>query len=81
MLWYKDKNLEIQFNRMPAVFSRYPYFGMTEEEHKSVERYPFINKKDLRVQLSDFIKNKVYQFYVPDGYCGMDPVSQEYFGG
>lgn len=69
MLWYKDNELEIDFSCMPAVFPRYPYFGMTEEELKSVKRYPFINKKDLRIQISDFKKDKVYQFYVPNGYC------------
>ena len=69
MLWYKDNELEIDFSCMPAVFPRYPYFGMTEDELKSVEKYPFINKKDLRVQFSDFKNNKVYQFYIPCGYC------------
>lgn len=42
---------------------------MTEEERKSIERYPFINKKNLQVRLIDYKKDKTYNFEIPKGYC------------
>lgn len=42
---------------------------MTEEERKSIERYPFINKKNLQVRLVDYKKDKTYNFEIPKGYC------------
>ncbi|MBR6099066.1 DUF1353 domain-containing protein [bacterium] len=69
MQWYKDKNLNIEFSRMPSVFPRYPYFGMSEEELKNSEKYPFLNRKDLQVRLTDLRKNKKYEFFIPKNYC------------
>lgn len=42
---------------------------MTEEERKSIERYPFINKKNLQVRLVNYKKDKTYNFEIPKGYC------------
>ena len=42
---------------------------MTKEERKSVEKYPFICKKELKVCLKDYKKNKQYEFKIPKGYC------------
>ena len=42
---------------------------MTEDERKSIEKYPFINKKNLQVRLVDYKKDKTYNFEIPKGYC------------
>ncbi len=42
---------------------------MSYDEKKSVEKYPFICKKELKVNLTDKIKNKTYEFKIPKGYC------------
>jgi hypothetical protein len=42
---------------------------MTEQEKKSIKKYPFICKTKLEVALFDHIKNKTYKFTIPKGYC------------
>ena len=42
---------------------------MTKTERESVERYPFINKKELKVALLDRKKSKKYTFTIQKGYC------------
>ena len=36
---------------------------------KSIKKYPFINKRLLKVKLLDKKKNKTYYFEIPKGYC------------
>ena len=69
ILWYKDEKLSIFFNTMPCVGVRYVSPSSTEEEKKSIKKYPFINKKDLNVAIFDDVKSKVYKFSIPKGYC------------
>lgn len=67
--WYKNKRAEIFFDEPPSVSIRYYMPSMTKEERKSIEKYPFICKKELKVCLKDCKKNKSYEFTIPKGYC------------
>ena len=67
--WYKNKTAGIFFDILPSISMRYSIPSMTLEEKKSVERYPFICKKELKVVLQDYKKNKIYEFKIPKGYC------------
>ena len=67
--WYTNKKAGILFDETPSVAIRYCYPSMTKEEKKSIEKYPFICKKELKVCLVDHKKNKRYNFSVPKGYC------------
>lgn len=67
--WYKNKKVGIFFDSNPFVGVRYFLPSMTAEERKSIEKYPFINKRNLVVQLMDYRKHKTYKFTIPKGYC------------
>ena len=69
MEWYSNKDAGIFFDDVPHVAIRYPLPSYTEEENKSIKKYPFINKKNLKVNLKDYKKYKKYSFTVPKGYC------------
>lgn len=70
--WYDDDKLAIFFNGYPAVGIRYITPSMSDELKKSVEKYPFICKKDLKVAIFDKSNKdewKKYCFTIPKGYC------------
>ena len=67
--WYEDNKLGIFFSTMPCVAVRYIAPSSTNEEKMSIHRFPFINKRELRVQLQDKKKGKVYNFTIPKSYC------------
>ena len=67
--WYLDKEVGIFFDNIPFVGIRYSIPSMTKEERISVEKYPFVCKKELKVKLADYKKNKTYTFVIPKGYC------------
>ncbi len=67
--WYSNKSAGIFFDDIPRVCIRYTLPSSTEEEKKSIKKYPFINKKNLRVLLRDYKKEKQYSFLIPKGYC------------
>ena len=67
--WYSNNKTGIFFSELPQVGMRYCIPSMTKEERKSVEKYPFICKKELKVCLKDYKKNKQYEFKIPKGYC------------
>lgn len=67
--WYKDKDLGIFFSDTPHVCVRYFLPTHTDEEKKSIKKYPFICKTELKVILFDYKKVKSYQFTIPKGYC------------
>lgn len=67
--YYSNKKVGIFFSENPHISIRYYIPSMTEEERKSIERYPFINKKNLQVRLIDYKKDKTYNFEIPKGYC------------
>ncbi len=67
--WYKDKNIVIEFSEKPQVCMRYIIPSMTKQEKLNISKYPFFNRKDLIVKLSDIRKKKDYMFCIPKGYC------------
>ena len=69
IMWYEDDELAIGFNSMPHVCVRYITPSMTETEVKSIKKYPFICKSELKVKLFDRKKQKSYSFTIPKGYC------------
>lgn len=69
IIWYKDDNLGIYFDDTPHPCVRYPLPSMTDKEKEMIRKYPFVNRKDLRVKLEDCGKEKTYKFTIPKGYC------------
>ncbi len=69
ILWYEDDELAIEFGGVPRVGIRYTLPTSTPAEIKSIKKYPFMNKKDLKVALIDHVKEDVYYFVIPKGYC------------
>ena len=67
--WYGDEEIGIFFDILPKVGVRYFLPTMTKIERESVEQYPFINKKELKVALLDRKKSKKYTFTIQKGYC------------
>ena len=69
LCWYLNSKAGIYFDKIPSLCVRYYVPSMTKEEKKSVEKYPFACKNDLKVCLKDIKKNKEYNFCIPKGYC------------
>ena len=67
--YYSNNRVGIFFSKNPHISIRYYIPSMTEDERKSIEKYPFINKKNLQVRLVDYKKDKTYNFEIPKGYC------------
>ena len=51
--WYSNKKVEIFFDDIPRVGIRYILPSTEKEVKKSIKKYPFINKKLLKVKLID----------------------------
>ena len=62
--WYSNKYVGIFFDDVPKVAIRYILPSTSKEIKKSIKKYPFINKKLLKVELIDLKKDKkwVYNF-------------------
>lgn len=67
--WYVNKYAGIYFDDIPRVAIRYILPSTTKEIKKSIKKYPFINKRLLKVKLNDIKKNKIYRFEIPKYYC------------
>ena len=67
--WYENKDAGIFFDVLPSVSMRYCIPSMSKDEKKSIELYPFICKKELKVILRDYKKKNFYEFKIPKGYC------------
>lgn len=67
--WYSDKNLGIFFDSIPSVGIRYILPTHTDFEKKSIKKYPFINKKDLKATIFNHKKSTNYKFTIPKDYC------------
>lgn len=67
--WFEDEELVIRFSKNPHVCIRYVLPSSTEDEIKSIKKYPFINKKELKVILYNKENEEVYDFTIPKGYC------------
>ena len=55
--WYSNKYAGVYFDDIPRVGIRYILPSFTKETKKSIKKYPFINKKLLKVELLDIKKN------------------------
>ena len=66
--WFDDDELTIEFSDIPRVCIRYILPTATEQEKKSIKKYPFINKKALEVRLYDKEKEELYEFSICKGY-------------
>ena len=69
IMWYEDDELAIGFSTFPNVAVRYITPTATKDEIKSIKKYPFICKNELKVTLFDDEKENVYMFKIPKGYC------------
>lgn len=67
-IWYKDKNLSIEFDKMPNLQERYVTPWNDEAAIKDITKKPFITLEKLNVKLDDFKKNKEYSFEIPKHY-------------
>lgn len=67
--WYSNKKVQIFFDDIPRIGIRYILPSTEQEVKKSIKKYPFINKKNLKVELIDLKDNKKYCFVVPKYYC------------
>ena len=67
--WYSNKYAGIFFDNIPKIGVRYILPSSSDELKKSIKKYPFINKRLLKVQLTDNKKNKRYEFEIPKYYC------------
>ena len=67
--WYSNKKVGVFFDDIPKVGVRYILPLMNKEKKKSIKKYPFINKRLLKVKLIDKKKDKIYKFNIPKGYC------------
>lgn len=71
--WYEDDDIAILFDHRPQVAVRVILPSMTTFEKNSVKRFPFVNKRELTVELIDKdkkcpVNDKIYMFTVPKGY-------------
>ena len=67
--WFEDDELSIEFSDIPRVCIRYILPTATEQEKKSIKKYPFINKKALEVRLYDKEKEEIYNFLIHKNFC------------
>ncbi len=67
--WYSNEEVSVFFDDIPRVGIRYILPSTEKEIKKSIKKYPFINKRPLKVQLIDKYKNKTYHFEIPKYYC------------
>jgi len=64
--WYEDKNLIIEFDKLPQVGISYPAPFLTEEENNTIIAKPFYNKEDLAVKIC--YQGYIYDFKIKGGY-------------
>ena len=69
IIWSSNNNLEVLFDEVPSICIRYILPSMNKDEKKSVKKYPFMNKRLLKVFVKDKRKSTVYDFEIPKGYC------------
>ena len=66
--WYEDDDIAILFDQKPQVAVRVILPTMTIFEKESIKKYPFLNKRELKVALQDKKKQLQYTFIIPKGY-------------
>lgn len=70
MLWYKDDEIEIDFNIIPCTTMLFPLPSMSKQEKKEITDKPFLNKKPLFVTILDKRKTEQieYSFWIDKGF-------------
>ena len=67
--WYSNKYVGIFFDDIPKVGIRYITPSMSDDLKKSIKKYPFINRKLLKVKLINKKTSNDYIFLIPKYYC------------
>jgi hypothetical protein len=67
--WCSNKQVSVFFDDLPRVGIRYILPSASVELKKSIKKYPFINKKLLKVELLNKKLDKIFKFEIPKGYC------------
>lgn len=72
--WYRNKKVGIYFDKIPNIGIRYfvrnPELSLEENEkiRKHIEKYPFVCKEDLYVEIEDIKNNFSYTFEISNPY-------------
>ena len=66
MNWYKDENLEIDFDKAPLVRMSTILPSMTALEKQTINRFPFVCLNQIKVTIK--YKENIYKFPIPKGY-------------
>jgi len=66
MNWYKDKDLEIDFDKAPIVRMSTILPSMTTLEKQTINRFPFVCLNQIEVTIK--YKENIYKFPIPKGY-------------
>lgn len=68
MIWYADDDIIIDFDKKPQVMMRYIYPEMSKDEIDAITDYPFINKRDINVSITDKRLDLSYVFKIEKNY-------------
>lgn len=66
--WYKDEELAIFFDRVPAPKERFIVPGMDKRTKESIKKFPYINLRELTVTVFHHIQQKKHEFKIPKKY-------------
>jgi len=69
IIWYKDEEIEIVFDKVPNLTIRFASPWMSKEEVKEINKKPFICNEELRVTLQDKVEQESYEFLIPAHYA------------
>ena len=68
--WFSDDKLDILFEEVPYVSVRVALPSMSKAEKKAIKKYPFINKKILKVRVIYHIENdRIHEYTIHKNYC------------
>ena len=68
--WFSDDKLDILFEEVPYVSVRVALPSMSKAEKKAIKKYPFINKKSLKVRVIYHVENdRIHEYTIPKNYC------------
>ena len=74
MIWYKDDELIIEFDKEPSVTMSYPMPCYDECKNREIDKKPFLNRENLEVKITTqkpvgiLLDRKTYKFIIPAGY-------------
>ncbi len=66
MIWYKDDELKIIFDKKPNVTMSYPMPCYDTCKNREIDKKPFLNKEELEVTIK--YKDNAYLFTIHKGY-------------